>query len=180
LIALAKSKPGTLSYGSTGVGASPHLLTELFQVRTGTKMVHVPYQGSSQAVSDLLAGRIHLMFSPAAAVLPHIQAGTLKALASTPAKRPSAAPDLPTMTEAGVELDASLWFAIWAPSGTSREVIDKLSRTGNEAIKTAEAQTIFKSQGFDAIGGTPEDFAVIQAKELTKWKDAVAAAGLAK
>ena len=180
LIALAKSKPGTLSYGSTGVGASPHLLTELFQVRTGTTMVHVPYQGSPQAVTDLLAGRIHLMFSPAAAVLPHIQAGTLRALASTPAKRPSTAPNLPTMTEAGVDLDASLWFAIWAPSGTSREVVDKLSRTGNEAIKTAEAQTIFTAQGFDAIGGTPEEFAVVQAQELTKWKGAVDAAGLRK
>ena len=180
LIALAKSKPETLSYGSTGVGASPHLLTELFQVRTGTKMVHVPYQGSPQAVTDLLAGRIHLMFSPAAAVLPHIQAGTLKALASTPAKRPGTAPNLPTLTEAGVDLDASLWFAIWAPSGTPREVIDKLSRTGNDAIKTTEAQTIFKTQGFDAIGGTPEDFAVVQAQELTKWKGAVDAAGLKK
>ncbi len=180
LIALAKSKPGELSYGSTGVGASPHLLTELFQVRTGTKMVHVPYQGSPQAVTDLLAGRIHLMFSPAAAVLPHIQAGTLKALASTPAKRPSAAPNLPTMIEAGVDVEAALWFSIWAPSGTPREVIDKLSRTGNEAIKSSEAQTIFKTQGFDAIGGTPEDFAAVQAKELNKWQVAVDAAGLKK
>ena len=84
------------------------------------------------------------------------------------------------MTEAGVDLNASLWFAIWAPSGTSREVIDKLSRTGNEAIKTAEAQTIFKAQGFDAIGGTPEEFAVVQTQELTKWKGAVDAAGLRK
>jgi tripartite-type tricarboxylate transporter receptor subunit TctC len=142
--------------------------------------VHVPYQGSPQAVTDLLAGRIHLMFSPAAAVLPHIQTGALKALASTLAKRPSAAPDLPTMIEAGVDLDASLWFAIWAPSGTAREVIDKLSRTGNEAIGSTEAQTTFKSQGFDAIGGTPEDFATVQARELTKWKDAVDAAGLKK
>ena len=84
------------------------------------------------------------------------------------------------MIEAGVDLDASLWFAIWAPSGTAREVIDKLSRTGNEAIGSTEAQTTFKSQGFDAIGGTPEDFATVQARELTKWKDAVDAAGLKK
>jgi tripartite-type tricarboxylate transporter receptor subunit TctC len=180
LITLVKSKPGALSYGSTGVGASPHLLTELFQVRTGTKMVHVPYQGSPQAVTDLLAGRIHLMFSPAAAVLPHIQTGALKALASTPAKRPSAAPNLPTMVELGVDLDASLWFAIWAPSGTPREVVDRLSRTGNEAIKTGDAATIFKTQGFDVIGGTPEDFAAVQTKELAKWKAAVDAAGLKK
>ena len=180
LIALAKSKPGALSYGSTGVGASPHLLTELFQVRTGTKMVHVPYQGSPQAVTDLIAGRIQLMFSPAAAVLPHIQAGTLKALASTPAKRPSAAPNMPTMIEAGVDVEAALWFSIWAPAGTPREVIDKLSRTGNEAIKAEEAQTLFKGQGFDAIGGAPEDFAAVQAKELNKWQVAVDSAGLKK
>jgi tripartite-type tricarboxylate transporter receptor subunit TctC len=180
LIALAKSKPGTLSYGSTGVGASPHLLTELFQVRTGTKLVHVPYQGSPQAVTDLLAGRIQLMFSPATAVLPHIRAGTLKALASTPARRPASAPDLPTMIEAGIELDASLWFAFWVPSGTPREVIDKLSRTGNAAIRSEEAQALFKAQGFDVIGGTPEEFAATQTKELAKWKAAVEAAGLRK
>jgi tripartite-type tricarboxylate transporter receptor subunit TctC len=180
LIALARSRPGTLSYGSTGVGASPHLLTELFQQRTSSRMVHVPYQGSPQAVTDLLAGRIQLMFSPAAAVLPHIQSGALKALASTTARRSAVAPDLPTLTEGGIDLDASLWFAIWAPAGTPRSVIDKLSRTGNEAVGSAEAQTLFKTQGFDAIGGTPEDFAAVQAKELTKWKDAVEAAGLRK
>ncbi len=148
LIALAKSKPGTLSYGSTGVGASPHLLTELFQVRTGTKLVHVPYQGSPQAVTDLLAGRIHFMFSPAAAVLPHIQAGTLKALASTPAKRPGTAPDLPTMIEAGVDLDASLWFAFWAPSGTPREVIDKLSRSRQRGDQDRRCTDHLQCPGF--------------------------------
>jgi tripartite-type tricarboxylate transporter receptor subunit TctC len=84
------------------------------------------------------------------------------------------------MREAGVDLDASLWFAIWAPSGTPSEVIDKLSRTGNEAIKSEEAETIFKAQGFDRIGGTPADFAAVQDKELTKWKAAVDAAGLVK
>jgi tripartite-type tricarboxylate transporter receptor subunit TctC len=180
LIALAKAAPGTLSYGSTGAGATPHLLTELFQLRTGTRMVHVPYQGSPQAVTDLLAGRIHLMFSPAAAVLPHIQTGALKALAVTTAKPSRAAPGVPTLMEAGVDLDASLWFAIWAPSGTPRDVIEKLSRTGNEAIKTAEAIAMFDAQGFDPIGGTPEDFARIQAGEMTKWKSAVDAAGLRK
>jgi tripartite-type tricarboxylate transporter receptor subunit TctC len=180
LIALAKAKPGELSYGSTGLGATPHLLTELFQLRTGTKMVHVPYQGSPQAVTDLLAGRIQLMFSPATAVLPHIQAGTLKALAGSSAKRSSAAPDLPTLREAGVDLDASLWFAIWAPTGTPQAAIDKLSRAGNAAIKGAEAQALFKAQGFDAIGGTPEEFGRVQSAEIEKWKSAVEAAGLRK
>jgi tripartite-type tricarboxylate transporter receptor subunit TctC len=180
LIALAKSKPGELSYGSTGVGATPHLLTELFLSRTNTRMVHVPYQGSPQAVTDLLAGRIDLMFSPAAAVLPHIQTGALKALASTSALRATVAPELPTLIEAGVELDASLWFSIWAPSGTPRDVIEKLSRSGNEAIRSAEARAVFDAQGFDAIGGSPEDFALVQSAELAKWQSAVDAAGLKK
>ena len=178
LIALAKAKPGTLSYGSTGTGATPHLLTELFQQTTGTKMVHVPYQGSPQATTDLLAGRIQLMFSPAAAVLPHIESGALTGLAVSPGKRSSAAPKLPTLREAGVDLEASLWFAIWAPVGTPRTAIDKLSKAGNEAIKSAEATSMFSKQGFDAIGGTPEDFAKMQADDLTKWTAAVAAAGL--
>jgi tripartite-type tricarboxylate transporter receptor subunit TctC len=181
LIALAKSKPGELTYGSTGVGASPHLLTELFQVRTGTRMVHVPYQGSPQAVTDLLAGRVHFMFSPAAAVLPHIQSGALKGLATTSGKRSGVVPNLPTMIEAGApDIEATLWFAIWAPAGTPREVIDKLNRSGNEAIKSAEAQQLFKTQGFDPLGGTPEDFARLVAKELEKWTIAVQAAGLKK
>jgi tripartite-type tricarboxylate transporter receptor subunit TctC len=180
-IALAKSKPGELSYGSTGVGGQPHLFTELFAVRTGTKMVHVPYQGSPQAVTDLLAGRVHFMFSPAAAVLPHIQSGALKGLATTSGKRSGVVPNLPTMIEAGApDIEATLWFAIWAPAGTPREVIDKLNRSGNEAIKSAEAQQLFKTQGFDPLGGTPEDFARLVAKELEKWTIAVQAAGLKK
>jgi tripartite-type tricarboxylate transporter receptor subunit TctC len=178
LVALAKAKPGTLSYGSTGTGATPHLLTELFQQTTGTKMVHVPYQGSPQATTDLLAGRIQLMFSPAAAVLPHIESGALKGLAVSPGKRSSAAPNLPTLREAGVDLEASLWFAIWAPAGTPRAAIDRLSKTGNEAIKSAEATSMFDKQGFDVIGGTPEDFAKMQAADLAKWTAAVQAAGL--
>jgi tripartite-type tricarboxylate transporter receptor subunit TctC len=180
-IALAKSKPGELSYGSTGVGGQPHLFTELFAVRTGTKMVHVPYQGSPQAVTDLLAGRIHFMFSPASSVLAHIQSGALKGIASTTATRASAAPSLPTVIEAGVpDLEANLWFSVLAPAGTPREVIDKLARSGNEAIKSAEAQAVFKAQGYDALGGTPEDYAQVMVKDLRKWTAAVEAAGLKK
>ena len=120
------------------------------------------------------------MFSPAAAVLPHIASGALKALATSTATRSSAAPELVTLKESGVDLDASLWFAIWAPAGTPRAVIDKLSRAGNLGIKGPEAQTMFKAQGFDAIGGSPEDFAKAQAADLEKWKTAVEAAGLRK
>jgi tripartite-type tricarboxylate transporter receptor subunit TctC len=101
-------------------------------------------------------------------------------LASSTATRSSAAPDLVTLKEAGVDLDASLWFAIWAPTGTPKAVIDKLSKAGNDGIKGAEAQALFKAQGFDAIGGSPEDFARLQTAEIAKWKAAVEAAGLRK
>jgi len=181
LIALAKSKPEGLSYGSTGVGAVPHLAGELLGARTGAKLVHVPYPGSPQAVTDLLAGRISLMFSPAAAVLPHVESGKLTAIASAAARRPGAAPNLPTMAEAGMaDFDTSIWFAMWVPAGTPRDAIDKLSRAGNDAIKSDEVQANFKSQGFDAIGGTPEDFARFIDREMEKWTVAVQAAGLKK
>jgi tripartite-type tricarboxylate transporter receptor subunit TctC len=152
----------------------------LFQQVTGTTMVHVPYQGSPQAVTDLLAGRIQLMFSPAAAVLPHIESGALTGLAVSPSKRSSAAPKLPTLREAGVDLDASLWFAIWAPAGTPREAVERLSKAGNEAIKSEKAKLMFEKQGFDALGGSPEDFAKMQAADLAKWTRAVQIAGLRK
>jgi len=181
LIALAKAQAEPLTYGSTGVGAVPHLVTELFAVRTGVKLVHVPYPGSPQAITDLLAGRIAMMFSPATAVLPHIESGKLTAIASASAKRPSAAPNLPTMAEAGMpDFDSSIWFAMWVPAGTPREVVDKLSRAGNDAIRSDEVQANFKSQGFDAIGGTPDDFARLIDREMEKWTVAVQAAGLKK
>jgi tripartite-type tricarboxylate transporter receptor subunit TctC len=181
LIALAKSKPGELLYGSTGVGANPHLLTELFSVRTGIKMTHVPYQGSPQATTDLLAGRIHLMLSPAAAVLPHIASGALKGLASTGPRRSASVPNLPTMMEAGVpNFEGTLWFAFWAPSGTPRDTINKLSRAGNDALKSAEVKRLFETQGFDAMGGTPEEFAAFSDREIEKWGAAATAAGMRK
>src|SRR5262249_28993335 len=139
LIALAKSKPGQLLYASTGVGAAPHLSGELFNVRAGIQTVHVPYQGSPQAVADLLAGRVSMLSSPASAVMPHVQAGKLKALASASSKRAGIAPDLPTVAEAGVpDFDTSIWFGLMAPAGTPRPIIGRLEAAVNEALKSDE------------------------------------------
>jgi tripartite-type tricarboxylate transporter receptor subunit TctC len=181
LIALAKEKPGQILYASTGVGAAPHLAGELFNARTGIKTVHVPYQGSPQAVTDLLAGRTSMMFSPASAVMPHIKAGTLKALASAAAKRPSVAPDLPTMAEAGVpDFDTSIWFGLMAPVGTPQPVIDKLTHAVNEALNADEVAASYRTQGFDRLGGGPEDFARTIATDVERWTVAARAAGLKK
>jgi tripartite-type tricarboxylate transporter receptor subunit TctC len=181
LIALAKKKPGEINYASTGVGAAPHLAGELFNARAGIKTVHVPYQGSPQAVTDLLAGRVSMMFSPASAVLPHVKDGKLKALASAASKRPSAAPDLPTMAEAGVpDFDTSIWFGLMAPVGTPRPIVDKLAAAVNEALKSDELKASYAAQGFDLLGGGPQEFARTIATDTARWEVAARAAGLKK
>jgi tripartite-type tricarboxylate transporter receptor subunit TctC len=181
LIALAKQKPGEINYGSTGVGAAPHLAGELFNARAGIKTVHVPYQGSPQAVTDLLAGRVSIMFSPASAVLPHVKAGKLTALASAASKRPSAAPDLPTMAEAGMpDFDTGIWFGLMAPVGTPRPIVDRLAAAVNEALKADELKTGYAAQGFDPLGGGPEEFARAIVSDTTRWEVAARAAGLKK
>jgi tripartite-type tricarboxylate transporter receptor subunit TctC len=181
LIALVKSKPGEILYASTGVGTAPHLAAEMFDTRAGVKMVHVPYQGSPQAVTDLIAGRTSVMFSPASAVIPQVEAGKLTALASAAATRPSIAPDLPTMAEAGMpDFDTSIWFGLMAPAGTPAEIIDKLARAVPEAIRSNEAQTALKSQGFDPLSGGPQEFARFIVAETAKWNEAAREAGLKK
>jgi tripartite-type tricarboxylate transporter receptor subunit TctC len=181
LIALTKAKPGEILYASTGVGTAPHLAAEMFDTRAGVKMVHIPYQGSPQAVTDLIAGRTAVMFSPASAVIAQVEAGKLIALASAAAKRPSIAPNLPTMAEAGMpDFDTSIWFGLMAPAGTPPEIVDKLAHAVPEAIKSSEAQTALRSQGFDPLTGGPEEFARFIVAETAKWNDAAKAAGLKK
>jgi tripartite-type tricarboxylate transporter receptor subunit TctC len=181
LIALAKSKPGEVLYASTGVGTAPHLSGELFAQRAGVKLVHVPYQGSPQAATDLLAGRVSMMFSPISAVAAHAEAGKLKGLASATSKRPSIAPNLPTMAEAGMpDFDTSIWFGLVAPAGTPRDIIDKLSRAVAEAQKSEEVLKILRAQGFEAITGGPDEFAKSMQSEIKRWNAVAQAAGLKK
>src|SRR5262249_45380610 len=150
LIALARSKPGEVLYASTGVGTAPHLSGELFAMRAGVKLVHVPYQGSPQAVTDLLAGRPARIFLPPPSLLAQVEAGKLKALAAAAGRRPSVAPDLPTMAEAGMpDFDTSIWFGLMAPAGTPRDVVDKLAGAVAEALTSNELLATIHPQGFD-------------------------------
>ncbi len=181
LIALAKRKPGEIFFGSSGVGTSPHLSGELFNEMAGVKLVHVPYQGSAQAVTDLLGGRVQVMFSPASTVLPQVQEGKLKALASTQLDRASAAPNLPTMAEAGLPgFDTSVWFGLLAPVGTPSTIVDKLSRGVNTALQDPTVLDALHAQGMDALGGSPEKFARTITSETEKWARVISAAGLKK
>ncbi len=181
LIALAKAKPDTITYAMSGIGTLSNLSGLLLNHMAGIKLVAVPYPGSAQGVNDVIAGRVPLMFGSAANVMPHVQAGTLKALAATQVKRIANAPNVPTMIEAGLPgYDAVVWMGLLAPAGTPRETVDRLSRAVNEALRASNIQTALQAQGFDTSGGTPEDFGRVIEAELKKWADVVAAAGLKK
>ncbi len=179
LIALARSKPGELTYASVGPGTVPHLATELFSVRAKIKLVHVPYQGSPPAVTDLLAGRVSMTLIVASTVMPHVEAGRVKALASSSAKRLHLAPNVPTMAEAGLpDFEAGVWFGLMAPAATPRGVIEKLSAAANAALASDEIVAKLRAQGFEPLGGSPEEFARLIARETAKWAAAADAAGL--
>lgn len=181
LIELAKKKQDELSYASTGVGTAPHLSGELFNMRNGTKLLHVPYQGSPQAATDLIAGRVGLMFSPASAVVSQVQAGTLKVLASATGKRPGILPDVPTMAEAGMpDFETSIWFGLVAPVGTPKEIVDKLAKAVAEASTSPDVVASWKPQGIDPVSGGPEQFGRHIANESKRWGEVAAAAGLKK
>ncbi len=179
LTALAKSRPNEILFASSGIGTSPHLSAELFNLMAGVKLAHVPYQGSAQAMTDLIAGRTSVMFSPAPTAISQVQSGNVIALASTQIKRASAALDLPTMDELGLKgFDTGVWFGLYAPTGTPKAIVDQLSRSANEALRSEDVQRAFKSQGIDPLGGTPEEFAVYIKSEIDKWARVVDAAGI--
>jgi tripartite-type tricarboxylate transporter receptor subunit TctC len=179
LIALAKSKPGELTYASVGPGTVPHLSTELIALRTGVKFVHVPYQGSPPAVTDLLGGRVSLMLGVASTIMPHVRAGRLKALASGSAQRPHIAPDIPTLAEDLLPgFETSVWFGLMAPAGTPQAVVDKVAAAANTALKSEEVASKLKASGFEPLGGSPEEFGKFIRRETAKWSDGAKAAGL--
>ena len=181
LIAYAKANPGKLSFGSSGVGSSTHLALELFNSSTGAKITHIPYSGSPQVVTDMLANRIQGYFSPASTVMGHINAGKLVGLAVTDGKRSAIIPDLPTMIEAGVpDFESVLWFGIEAPVGTPQPIVDKLNRAANEALKSNELVKSLNAQTVAAHGGTTAEFAKHIENERKRWNAVVESAGLRK
>src|SRR5712671_3085448 len=182
LIALAKSKPESLTFGSSGYATASYMAAELFNANAGTKILMVPYQGgSNQAVSDLLSGRITLMFNVAATLAPHVEAGKLKAFAVAQSKRASIVPDVPTLAEAGMPgYDAGIWIGLLAPVGTPPAIIEKLSGAANDALNTDEVRTALKRQGTDPLGGTQKEFADFIRADIAKWVAVLATPSSAK
>jgi tripartite-type tricarboxylate transporter receptor subunit TctC len=170
LIALAKAQPGKLSFGSSGEGSASHLTVELFKQIAGVELLHVPYKGTGQAVSDLLGGTISLMFAPGQAVLPHVKAGKLQALAVTSSIRAKAAPDLPTMAEAGLPgYSAVGWFGLLAPADTPKAVVDKLSVDVNAALQNPAIEKTMLASGAEPANISADEFGRFIVQELDKW-----------
>ena len=179
LIDYARRNPGKLSYGSSGVGAASHLSAELFKSLADVDFLHVPYKGTGQAVTDLLAGQIQLMFAPAQTVMPHVQAGRLKALAVTGAARSTALPELPTAAEGGLPgYEAIGWFGMLVPAGTPPAVVAQISADANRVLADAELRRKMLALGAEPAGTTPEQFARFIREDLRKWSRLMAERGI--
>ena len=177
LVALAKAKP--LNGGSSGVGGAGHLALELFNLQTGTKIVHVPYKGGGPSIVDLVAGNIQLIFATAASAVPHINTGKLRALGVTTAKRSALVPDLPTLSEAGVKgFDANNWYGVLVPAKTPRPIINRLNREIVAVLNLPDVKKILFASGLDAAPSTPEQFGAYIRSEKDKWEKVIKAAGL--
>ena len=179
VIERSKKDPGSVTYASFGIGSSAHLAAELFSSEAGIKMTHVPYQGSAQAIQDVMAGNVMVMFDSLSLDLPHIRAGRLIPLALADAKRSPAAPDVPTFAELGLpKVLAGSWYALLAPAGTPPAIVQKLR---DEVVKTLASKTLqdqANSTGTRTVGNTPKEFADILKEDVEKWRALVKKLGL--
>src|SRR5216684_7032665 len=179
LIALAKANPGKLTFGSSGTGAASHLSAELFKAMAGVDLLHVPYKGTGQALTDLLAGHVNLMFAPSQTVMPYVQAGKLKALAVTGSKRSETLPDLPTVAESGLPgYEALGWFGLLAPAATPKATVAKLSADANRVLAEREVREKMLVLGAEPAGNTPEEFARFIREDQAKWSKLMKEAGI--
>lgn len=179
LLALAKAKPNSLNYASSGAGSMPHLAGELLKQYGKVEMAHVPYRGAAPAVTDLLAGQVDLMFMDIAVLLPHVRAGTIKAVAIGSAKRSDSLPDLPTTAEVGLpQVVADNWYGIVAPSKTPQPIVDKLHAALVASLTSPEVKERLALQGAVVVGNTPDEFAAYIRSEIDKWAEVVKAAGV--
>ena len=178
LIALAKAKPGTLTYGSPGIGTSVHVSGELFNSLAGVKTTHVPYKGRQMAIPDLLGGSISMMFDNMPSAIPVVREGKLRAIGVTSAKRSASAPEIPTIAEQGLPgFEATSWFAVFAPAGTPKPVVDRLHAEIVRIFGLPDVQTKMKTLGLDLILGGPDELAKTQAAEITKWAKVIKDSG---
>ena len=179
LIALAKARPGRLTYASSGIGGGTHLTGELFKLASGTDLIHVPYKGNAPALSDLMGGQIDLIFAGIISVVPPYKAGRVRPLAVTSVQRSPVAPDIPTMIESGVKrVESTSWYGLVVPAGTPRDVVQKLNREIARILETPEVRDRLRAEGALVAAGTPDAFSAHIRGEVEKWARVVRAAGI--
>lgn len=179
LLAAAKAQPGKLAFASGGTGTILQMQGELLAQQTGSRFIHVPYKGDTPALQDTLGEQVNFMFAPAAAALPHVQSGRLRALAVTSAARLKALPDVPTMGEAGIkDFVVEQWQAVFAPAGTPAPVVDRLNRDINAALKTPDLIALADKLGITLVGGTPAQLGALQKSDSAKWAEVIRKGGI--
>ena len=178
LLARARAKPGALNYSSAGAGTSQHLAGELFKVRSGTEILHVPYKGTAASLTAVIAGEVQFSFANVPAILGHVKNGRLRALAVTGPRRSDLMPEVPTMKEAGVEgVEVPVWYALLAPAATPREVITMLGNATARAARSPDTRQRLVEQGADPVGNTPEEFGKLLREEVAKYAEVVRISG---
>ncbi len=170
-VAAAKARPGSMNYGTTGVGAANHLMSELFSRKAGIKMTHIPYRGTALAVADVVAGQISMVFGDPVSVLPHMRSGTLRALAVSSPRRSPVAPEVPTLMESGFpDLEAVAWHGILVPAKTPPEIVKLLNAEVVKALRDPEIKDMLSKQAMSPVGDTPAEFAAFIQKDIATWK----------
>jgi tripartite-type tricarboxylate transporter receptor subunit TctC len=177
-IAYAKANPGKVSMASGGTGAASHMSGELFKMMTGVTMVHVPYRGAAQALTDLIGGQVEIMFESVPASIEHVRTGKLRALAVTTASRSDALPDIPTLGDFVQGYETSTWFGFGAPRGTPPEIIDKLNKEINAGLVDPKLKARFIELGSAPLVSTPSDFGILIAEETEKWSKVIKLVGI--
>lgn len=178
-VALTKSSPGKYSYASAGAGSPPHLVAELFKLKTGAQLLHVPYKGTGAALPDVVAGQVQMMVDGPPPFLPHVKAGRLKALGAASEKRNPLLPDVPTFAEAGFAgMEAGLWYGIVAPKGTPKAVVARLNAEINRALEQPDLRERFAAMSVEIVGGPPQAFSPYIDSELKRWGEVVRAANI--
>jgi len=178
LLALGRAKPGTLSYGSGGVGSAGHLATELLRMMTGVQMAHVPYKGLGPALTDLAGGHVLILISTVASAMPHVKSGRMRALAVTTLQRSAVLPQVPTMSESGVPgYEFSTWYGLFVAAATPRALVDRLNRETAKALSIADLKEQFMAQGIEGSPTSVEAFGAYVRNEVAKWGKVVKESG---
>ena len=178
LVAHAKANPGKLNFASGSTGSASHLAGEMLKTAAGVEMTHIPYKGGGPAVQDLIAGHVGLMFENMPSILPHVQSGRLRGIATTGPKRSAAIPELPTMIESGFPgFEAGSWYGIFAPAGTPAEIVERIHKEVVKALGNPEMQKQLSAQGAEPIGNSPREFAAFIRAEIAKWAQVIRTSG---